>query len=314
MFTVYERALGVTIAEEKGVAGYAPGVSLYDVRDAETRELLARFYFDPYPRPGKFRHEAIQVLKFAQQAPGGRRPALLALVMNIDPDLPGKPSHMAFDEVKTLFHEFGHIMHQSLGRARYRSLAHAEGDFVEAPAELFEHWVYEPEVLRLISVDPDHPGQPLPDEMLGRLTAARGFAAGLYWGGQLAYAQSDQTMHEHPDMDPDAMLRDGFARVIGYTEDPEEHWAASFLHAMGGKEALYYSYLWDEVLAADLYTRFKKEGVFAPGVGRDYRREVLEPAGTVPAREMVARFLGREFSEKAFLDEIAPKAERVPPP
>lgn len=286
-FEVYQRVLGVKIEEVAGAKAWAPGVKLYAMRDVTSHELLARFYIDLYPRPGKWNHAGAFALTRAQQTPAGRRPALSALVVNFAPG-----GGLTFAETRLLFHELGHVMHSSVGAPRYRSLNRLPNDFNEAPAELFELWPYEPEVLKLISVG---------DAPIDRLAASRSFAKALYWGGQLAYSLSDQEMHGRPGVDADTLMRDNFAEVLGYAEDPQEHFAASFEHVLAYKDASYYAYLWSAVYAADLNSRFRKEGLFSPRADRDLRRFLA--SGEDP-KVTVRAFLGREPSEDAFLEQI----------
>ena len=299
MLAVYARVLGLRFERLPLEHAWAPGVELYAVRDAASNTLLARFYLDLIPRPGKYSHSAMFSMRGTYVAGGVRRPPVSVLVSNIEPPQHGQVSHLQFDEVRVLFHEFGHIIHYSLAHAHYRSQTTVERDFVEAPAEMFELWPYEPEVLAMISDD-------APASVRANISASRRFAKGLYWGGQLAYSFADQEMHATPGGDPDAILRDSFANVVGYHEDPDEHWAASFEHAIGGYPAAYYAYLWSAAYAADMFTRFASEGIFGAKVGRDYRAIVLERDGREPSTAVVEKFLGRKFDEQALLRSLDP--------
>lgn len=310
MFNVYATLFGVTFEEVVGAPAWAEGVKLYTIHDAQSKRLLAKFYVDLFPRDGKYGHAASFPIGVAREVASGYQLPLSALVVNFSPPEGGQVARLSFEEVDTLFHEFGHIMHQSLTTARYASQSGANValDFVEAPSQMLENWVYQPEILKLVSVDPSDVTKTLPDDLLQRLAAARSFDSGVRYSRQVYLATFDQAIHSGGDkVDVDGTERALRAEILGWPVDAHEHSAASFGHLMGGYDAGYYGYLWSEVFSADMFTRFKTEGVLNPVTGREYRDIVLASGRTVEPMELLKRFLGRAPSEEAFLKQTGIK-------
>ncbi len=305
MFQVYATLLGVTFGELPGAAVWADGVKLYEVRDAGSGRLLGKFYVDLFPRDGKYGHAACFPFGLARQVGDGYQIPLSALVVNFNPPQHGQAARLSLDEVETLFHEFGHVMHASLTTARYASQAgtNVATDFVEAPSQMLQNWVYRPEVLKLVSVDPKDPSKTLPDDLVAQIVKARHFDAGVRYMRQIWLATFDQRIHGGGNVDVDGVEHEARREILGWPV-PEEHFAASFGHLMGGYDAGYYGYLWSEVFAADMFTRFEREGVLSPAAGRAYREIILASGRTVEPMELLERFLGRAPNEKAFLAQI----------
>ena len=310
MFQVYSTLLGVTFDQVQAPNVWADGVRLYEVHDATPgsgHKLLAKFYVDLFPRAGKYGHAASFNIGVAREVKDGYQIPLSALVVNFDPPSAGKPAHLSVDEVETLFHEFGHIMHMSLTTVAYNSLggANVDVDFVEAPSQMMENFVYEPAVLRLITDDPKHPGQPMPDPLMKTIARARTWNAPVRYRRQDFLAQFDMFIHTHGgDTDVDAADHRLRQEITGYPVDPAEHFAATFGHMMGGYDAGYYGYLWSKVFADDMFTRFAKEGVLDPKVGAEYRADVLEAGRAEEPEVLLQRFLGRKPDDRAFLIQV----------
>jgi thimet oligopeptidase len=309
MYEVYSKLFGVRFVEVPGVQTWAEGVKLYDVRDAATDATLARFYVDMYPREGKYGHAACFNFAPGHQTPKGYRAPMSALVVNFEPPTAGKPAHLSMDEVETLFHEFGHVMHESLTVARYATQAGTSSarDFVEAPSQMLENWVYQPEILAMLSEDPKNPGQPMPAELMQKIARARNYDAGVHFSRQIFLGLFDQTIHRIKPTDTpdaDAVSRRLWMEIVGYPEDADTHFPASFGHMMGGYDAGYYGYLWSLVFAADMFTRFQAAGVLDPRTGREYRDRVISRGRTRDADELLRDFLGREPNEAAFLKQL----------
>ncbi len=306
MFQVYSTLFGVTFTEVPKAQVWADGVKLYEVHEGQGPggKLLAKFYVDMFPRDGKYGHAASFPIGVSREVPNGYQIPLSALVVNFNPPQNGQSAKLSVDEVDTLFHEFGHIMHGSLTTARYSSLAgtNVATDFVEAPSQMLENWVFRPEVLKLITVDPKDPSKTMPDDLIKRIVAARKFDAGVKYSRQVFLATFDQALHTHGEkVDPDAIDHQLRGEIMGYPVNADEHFAASFGHLMGGYDAGYYGYLWSEVFAADMFTRFEKEGVLNPATGKAYRDAILAKGRTEEPMELLKQFLGREPNEDAFL-------------
>jgi thimet oligopeptidase len=209
--------------------------------------------------------------------------------------------------VETLFHEFGHICHQTLTTARYGSLSgsNVAQDFVEAPSQMLENWVYEKEVLDRMSGHWQDPARKLPAETVARLKQARAFDAGYRYSRQVFYAALDLALHTSgASVDPDAVDSTLFGEIVGLSPVTGTHLPGSFGHLMGGYDAAYYGYLWSEVFAWDMFSLFEKAGVLDPALGWRYRDVILARGRTEEPDALLRRFLGREPSSAAFLRGI----------
>jgi len=307
MYGVYEELFGITLAKVDGAAVWADGVELYEVKDAASGEAIARFYVDLYPRDGKYGHAAEFTLSSGQRLRDGRyRAPMCALVMNVTPSRPGAPSYLTFKEVETLFHEFGHVMHETLTTATYASLSGTRTalDFVEAPSQMLENWVYEPAVLARISKDPNDETKPMSPELAAKLKAARNAGAGVLMTRQIFLATFDQRIHTTAKVDSVAVGKKTWAEIMGFPDDKDARFAASFGHMMGGYDGGYYGYLWSEVFAADMFTRFEKSGAMNKDVGRAYRDAILARGKMQEPTELLKDFLGRAPNEAAFLGQL----------
>jgi thimet oligopeptidase len=198
-------------------------------------------------------------------------------------------------------------MHQTLTTARYgsQSGSNVAQDFVEAPSQMLENWVYEKEVLDLMSGDWREPSRKLPAQTVLKLKQARSFDAGYRYTVQVYFATEDQVLHTSgADVDPDSVSRALFEEIIGLRPLDGTHPLASFWHLMAGYDAAYYGYLWSEVYARDMFSVFEKAGVLDPALGRRYRDVILAPGRSVEPDVLLRRFLGREPDSAAFLRGI----------
>lgn len=306
MFALTAEMFGLEYRKVPDAKAWHPDVTLYEIRDRASGELIAHFYADMHPRADKYYHAAAFPLVLGhRRADGSYETPVSAIVANLTPPGPGRPSllrHGPRGEIETLFHEFGHILHESLTRSEFArfSGAETERDFVEAPSQIMEHWVWQPEVL--VRFARHHAtGEPLPAALLERMIAARYLNVGLRAAWQVSFGAEDMTMHASSGpVDIEAAMRDAFAVTsLPYPEGTFS--VASFGHLMGGYDAGYYGYLWAEVIGDDLWGRFEAEGITSPSVGMAYRHAILEPNGTRSGDEMVADFLGRPASVQNYL-------------
>lgn len=307
MFGIYETLFGIRIVEQEGGKFWDDSVRLYQIHEAEGGEHLASFYTDLFPRPGKYGHAAVAATSVARDTPQGYRRPQVLLLANFNPPSKERPSLLSHEEVRTLFHEFGHVVHQTLTTARYGSQSgyHVAGDFVETPSQMLENWVFDPEVLAKMSGHHENPEQKLPAETIEKLQKSRIFGAGYRYTRQVFLATFDQALHlsgETPDIQ--AIDRQLFRDILGLKLPEESCFAASFGHLLGGYDAGYYGYLWSEVFSADLFTRFEEEGVLNPELGRRYRDIILARGRTVEADELMREFLEREPNEDALLRQL----------
>jgi thimet oligopeptidase len=273
-------------------------VDAYDVMEGERR--LGRIYLDMHPREGKYKHYAQFTL--ANGAAGRQLPEGV-LMCNFPRPVPGEPALMEHGSVRTFFHEFGHLLHHVLGgHTRWvgQSGVATEWDFVEAPSQMLEEWIWDLETLQTFARH-HQTGAPLPATLLQQAKAADEYGKGLWVRQQMFYAATSLEFHARDPRGLDttklmAELQDRYT-PFHYVEGSYFH--ESFGH-LDGYSAIYYTYMWSLVIAKDLFSEFKREGLLNPAPATRYRRAVLEPGGTRPAAELVRDFLGRPYDFAAY--------------
>jgi thimet oligopeptidase len=305
MFDLTGEVFGLRYRRVPDAKTWHPSVQLFEIRDRDSDELLAHFYVDLFPREGKFSHAAAFPIVIGHRAADGTyvKP-VNAIVANFTPPSGNRPSlltHGPHGEIETLFHEFGHILHMSLTHAEFTrfSAASTEWDFVEAPSQIMEHWVWQPEVLARFACH-YRTGEPIPAELVERMAAARYLNVGIRATRQVFFGLMDLALHTAAEPDMDRAIREAW-KVTQLPFPEDTFMLAGFGHLMGGYDAGYYGYLWAEVIGDDMWSRFANEGITSPEVGRDYRRAILEPNGSKPGDELVRDFLGRPYSIDSFL-------------
>jgi thimet oligopeptidase len=266
-----------------------------DVLDSEDGRFIGGIYFDLYPREGKFPHAAAWPVRGAATRAG--RTPISVLVTNFD------RRGLTHDEVETLFHEFGHILHGVLSATEFNFHAgtSVQRDFVETPSQIYEEWTRRLESLdRMRLVSPDTPV--MDASLVERLNAARRFGQGLLYARQWLYASYDLALTgPQPGGAMDVWQRMEGATVLGHV--PGTAFPGTFAHIVGGYAAGYYGYMWAEVIALDMLAAFGDD-IVNPEVGRRFRREILSRGAEEPAAHLVERFLGRPVNAEAFFKEI----------
>jgi thimet oligopeptidase len=306
MFDLVQETFGLEFREIADPDVWHPDVRLFSIHDAASGEQLAHFYLDLFPREGKYGHAAeFPLIMSRRLEDGSYQNPVCAMVANFTKPTATTPSLLQHGEVETLFHEFGHVLHQNLGRTELARFAGTgvERDFVEAPSQIMQHWVWRADVLRRFARHHES-GEPIPDDLVEQLVAARQLNVAIHQLRQLKYGWLDQTIHGMDvDQDLDEVLREG--DKFGLMPFHEGTFSlASFGHLMGGYDAAYYGYMWSEVFGDDMFSRFEEEGVTNPAVGMAYRRDVLEKGGSADADDMLTAFLGREPDNTAFLRKL----------
>jgi thimet oligopeptidase len=306
MFDLVQETFGLTFHEEDASEAWHPDVRLFSIADAASGEQLAHFYLDLFPREGKFGHAAEFPLILSRRLEDGSyQNPVCAMVANFTKPTKSAPSLLQHSEVETLFHEFGHVLHQNLGRTELTRFSgtNVERDFVEAPSQIMQHWVWRAEVLKKFARHHET-GEPIPDVLVDKLVEARQLNIAVHQLRQLQFGWLDQEIHKPgPSKDLVRALKD--AADISLLPHPEGTFSlASFGHLMGGYDAAYYGYMWSEVFGDDMFSVFEERGATNPEVGMAYRREVLERGGSVDAEEILRKFLGREPDNKAFLNKL----------
>jgi thimet oligopeptidase len=253
-----------------------------------------------FPREGKYRHFAQFTLVSGQR---GKRLPEGVLVCNFPRPGPGGPALLDHGDVRTLFHEFGHLLHHVLG-GRTRWSAHSgvqtEWDFVEAPSQMLEEWTWDPGVLASFARHFET-GEPIPADLVARMRAADEYGKGLMVAQQMFYAATSLELHRR---DPEGLDTTRLVAELQERYTPWRHVPGTYFHEgfghLDGYSALYYTYMWSLVIAKDLAGPFQRAGMMDPEVARRYREAVLEPGGSRPATDLVKGFLGRPHAFDAW--------------
>jgi oligopeptidase A len=307
-FTIATRLYGVTVEPWTDAAVWHPSVRAYRIREAGGA-VSAAFYVDVAPREAKRDGAWMQGLITQVASDSGPTRQLEVLAGNMTLPLGDRPALLSHREVETVFHEFGHLMHHASSRVEVRTLAgtNVAWDFVELPSQIMENWCWEREALDLFAHHVDT-GATIPEDVLERMRAARTFRAATAMMRQLGFAEVDLGLH----MDWDEAQGDitGWARTVlnrfSPVALPEDHaMVAGFTHLFSspvGYAAGYYSYKWAEVLDADAFSRFRREGLFNREVGQAFRAEILARGDSEDPMVLYRRFMGREPTLEALLE------------
>lgn len=309
MFEITGDVFGLEYHEVPEPAAWHEDAKLYEIRNRGGAEPIAYFYADLFPRDGKYGHAAcFSISGGMREDDGSYRTPVAAIVANFTKPGPDSPSLLKHDEALTLFHEFGHVLHFCLTEVDHPRFAgyETEWDFVEAPSQIMEHWMWQPEVLQRFARHYET-GEVIPADLVERLVAGRDQNIGLSTLRQIFLGTFDLALHtDSGDIDLDQAMRDAFAlTLIPYHEGT--HFAASFGHLMGGYDAGYYGYQWAKVYGDDMFSVFADEGILSPIVGARYRAEVLSRGFSRDAIEHLRAFLGREPSSDAYLANLGLK-------
>jgi peptidyl-dipeptidase Dcp len=304
-FHVANRLYGLKFTERKDIPVYHPEVRAFEV--TEGGRHVGVFLADYHPRPGK-RGGAWSSSYRGQHMANGRdiRPVVVN-VCNFTRPSAGTPALLRLEEVRTLFHEFGHGLHSLLSQIRYQSLSDVPRDFVELPSQIMENWSLEPEVL---SVYAKHykTGEAIPAELVAKIKKAAKFNQGFATVEYLAASLLDMDWHSlkgGENLDARAFEKASLDRIRLMPEVGVRYRSPYFQHifASAGYAAGYYSYIWSEVLDSDAFEAFKEKGLFDPATARSFRKNILEKRGTADAMEMYKAFRGREPSVEPLLEK-----------
>ena len=302
VMNLYHKLLGVTFVKVASpVSWNSSDVISYNVFDTASGKFIGQTYFDLYPRPGKFGHFANWPLVPARRmADGSYRPPVTAILGNWPRPAPGHPALISHDDVVTFFHEFGHNLAALLATAPYETLSGGfRQDFVEAPSQMLENFMWQPSILKEISSNVTT-GAPLPDDLIAALVKSRYVNYAYFTTRQLQLALTDMTYHTSgPTVDTTAVWEKIQNETTPLPYAQGTHPQASFGHLFG-YDAGYYSYLWALVYAQDMFTAFQRGGLENPAVGMRYRNDILAPARTYEPDREVQSFLGRPMNPDAF--------------
>lgn len=303
-FTIAEKLYGITFKEVFDIDKYHEDVKTYEVLDFENN-LVAVFYADFFPRKGK-RNGAWMTSYKSQFIKNGKneRPHI-SNVCNFTPPTKTKPSLLTFNEVTTLFHEFGHGLHGMLANTTYPSLSGTSvfWDFVELPSQVMENWCYQPEALALFAKHYET-GEIIPQEYVDKIKESANFLEGLATVRQLSFGLLDMAYHGKAQTIDDVKTFElaAFESTKLYPDVAENCMSTSFSHIFqGGYSSGYYSYKWAEVLDADAFAYFEEKGIFNKEVATKFKEYVLSKGGTEHPMELYKKFRGHEPTPEALL-------------
>lgn len=305
VFTITQKLYGLHFEEIYDIDKYHPDVKTYKVVD-DKGDLISIFYADFHPRPGKRNGAWMTSYKPQYIKDGKNERPHISNVCNFTKPTPTKPSLLTFNEVTTLFHEFGHALHGMLANTTYPSLSGTSvyWDFVELPSQVLENWCYEKEALELFATH-YKTGELIPMEFINKIRESSTFLQGLATLRQLSFGLLDMSWHgadPTPIIDVKKHERASFKETDLYPDNPETCMSTSFSHIFqGGYSAGYYSYKWAEVLDADAFELFKEKGIFNKEVADKFKNFVLSQGGTVNPMELYKRFRGQAPQPDALL-------------
>ncbi len=298
LLAVCSRLFGISFRPKKDAPVWHPSVECWEV--LEEGELRGRFYLDLFPRPGKYTHAAHFDIR-----PGvsGRHLPEAALVCNFPGGNENDPGLLEHGDVRTFFHEFGHLLHSLFAGGRpWAGVAgiRTEHDFVEAPSQMFEEWTFDPRVLATFARHHET-GEPIPAALVRQMKRASEFGKALAVRRQMVLARTSLSYHDRSpsQVDTDAVHRKISREYLPYTPAGGTHFQCAFGH-LDGYSAVYYTYMWSLVIAKDLFAQFDPSNLLDPAVARRYREAILAPGGGAPAAELLERFLGRPWSTTAW--------------
>ena len=304
-FTIAQKLYGLTFTEVFDIDKYHQDVMTYEVTD-EKNDLVAIFYADFFPRKGKRNGAWMTSFKSQYVVEGVNERPHISNVCNFTPPTESKPSLLTFNEVTTLFHEFGHGLHGMLANTTYPSLSGTSvyWDFVELPSQVMENWCYEPEALALFATH-YQTGELIPMEYVQKIKESASFQEGLATMRQLSFGLLDMGWHGQ---DPTAITdlkafeTDQFKDTQLYPDVAENAMSTAFSHIFqGGYSSGYYSYKWAEVLDADAFEYFQEKGIFDKEVATKFKENVLSKGGTEHPMILYKRFRGQEPKPDALL-------------
>ena len=304
-FYVANKLYGITFTEIKDIPKPDPDAYAFECKDKDGSPLGV-LYMDFYTRPGKSGGAWCGGYRSQTYKDGKRVDPIVTTVFNFSKPAAGQPALLSADEAETVFHEFGHALHSLFGDVHYYGVADVPRDFVELPSQVNEHWVFEPEVLKVYAKHYET-GEVIPQELVDKIVKSGKYGQGFATVEYLAASLLDMDYHilkeQQPDMDVEAFEANALNSRGLIRQIPPRYRTTYFSHTMtGGYTAGYYSYIWAEVLDADAFEAYKETGdIFNPEVAAKFRTYVLTPGGIDDAMVMYKNFRGKEPSIEPLL-------------
>ena len=307
MFDIFGQVFGFEVREKVGIPVWHPEVKVYEI--VQDGQMICRFFTDWHPRESKRGGAWMNNFIVGKRAGGAKEPHLGLMCGNMTAPIGDAPALLTHDEVQTLFHEFGHLLHLALSNVEVRSLGGLDvaWDFVELPSQMLENWCWERQSLDMFARH-HQTGETIPQDLFDKLIKARNHWAANSGMRQVSFGTVDLALHNQ--------YQPSDGEVVAYTRAvlqplspvplPDSYtWIAGFSHIFGspvGYASGYYSYKWAEVLDADAFSRFKTEGIFNPQTGSDFVEHILSKGNSADPAELFQRFMGREPNPGALLE------------
>jgi len=305
VFTIAEKLFGLQFKKNTTADKYHEEVTIYDVYDAENK-YLSLFYTDYHPRSGKRSGAWMTSYRSQKIKDGENQRPQVSIVCNFTKATETQPSLLTFNEVTTLFHEFGHALHGMLANTTYPSLSGTSvyWDFVELPSQIMENWCFQEEALKLFA---HHyiSGEIIPMEYIEKIKASSTFQEGMATLRQISFGLLDMAWHTNPkegNYSIKEFEHNLFKSTQLFPDIPTNCMSTSFAHIFqGGYSSGYYSYKWAEVLDADAFSFFEEKGIFNTSVSLKFKTEILEKGGIQHPEELYMKFRGKKATNKALL-------------
>lgn len=312
MFEVFGNLFGITFTQAD-LPVWHPEVVVYQIKDKKTGELISNFYLDLFPRDGKYTHAATWSFVDRFELPDGHmQTPSVVIAANFTPAGKGTPSLLEHSEVETLFHEFGHVLQMSMATSKYATLTgdNVAWDYIEAHSQLLENWAWQPQVLKKISAH-YKTGETLPDGLISSLVKSKNVGVAVAFLRQNFLGQYDLALHTAAKrVDSTKLYAQMMHNISGIPMTKGTYPQASFGHIMSLTDPYdvgYYVYAWSLVIAQDIFSRFEDEGLFNAELGAKLRKYIYTPGTVYDENEMVEKFLGRPYNDKAFLKSLGIK-------
>lgn len=309
MFEVFGNLFGITFTQAD-LPIWHPEVVVYQIKDKKTGELISNFYLDLFPRDGKYTHAATWSFVDRFELPDGQmQTPSVVIAANFTPAGNGMPSLLEHSEVETLFHEFGHVLQMSMATSKYATLTgdNVAWDYIEAHSQLLENWAWQPQVLKKISAH-YKTGETLPDGLISSLVKSKNVGVAVAFLRQNFLGQYDLALHTAAKrVDSTKLYAQMMHNISGIPMTKGTYPQASFGHIMSLTDPYdvgYYVYAWSLVIAQDIFSRFEDEGLFNAELGAKLRKYIYTPGTVYDENEMVEKFLGRPYNDKAFLKSL----------
>lgn len=305
VFAVANKLYDIDFKEVFDIDTYHPEVKTYCVTDIN-KTLVAILYTDFHPRSGKRGGAWMTSYKPQQIIEGVNERPHVSIVCNFTKPTTSKPSLLTFNEVTTLFHEFGHALHGMLANTTFKGLSgtNVYWDFVELPSQILENWCYERETLELFAIHYET-GEMIPVEMINKIKASATFHEGIKTLQQISFGLLDMAWHnKNPSSIKDVKVfeKSALSTTELYPDISENCMSTAFSHIFqGGYSAGYYSYKWAEVLDADAFAYFKEEGIFNKKIADKFKDNILSQGGTQDPMELFIKFRGQKPNPDSLL-------------